>query len=206
MTNIIQIIKGNSELEIVSSYPGIQIQFTGENNVVTLYEGTKFYNCRMLLAHNSEIKIDRSQYEIHKLAIWSANFVNITIGKDFSCWGVEIRCHEPKSRVVIGRDCMFSEEILIYPTDVHAIYDVYSNEVLNYSKPITIGDHVWCGRRVTILKGVVLRDNVVIGMNTVLTKKINESNIVVGGNPATVLKRGVNWDRASPYTRLNLNQ
>lgn len=195
---IIELVKTNGESEFITSYPGITIQKTGTGNHVKIYEGTKFTNVRLMLSSDCNISIGKSKFGIINLAIWASEKTVVSIGSDFSCWGVQIRCHEPECEVRIGNDCMFSEEILIYPTDVHAIYDIFENTVLNQAKPILIGDHVWCGRRVSILKGVTIRNDVVIGMGAIVTKKFNENNIVVTGNPAEVVKRGVNWDRNSP--------
>ncbi|MBF1219553.1 MAG: acetyltransferase, partial [Fusobacterium periodonticum] len=95
---------------------GLRFNFLGENNHIVIHEGTTFSDCSMSLIKDSYIEIGASQYLINKLYLF-ANQSRIEIGTDFSCWGVEIRCHEPKCLVTIGNDCMFSEEILIYPTD-----------------------------------------------------------------------------------------
>lgn len=55
------------------------------------------------------------------------------------------------------------------------------------SKPTKIGDRVWIGANVTILKGVTIGNDVVIGAGSVVTKNIPEKAIAVG-NPAKVIK------------------
>ena len=52
---------------------------------------------------------------------------------------------------------------------------------------IVIGNNVWLGDKVTILAGVHIGDNVIIGANSVVTKDI-PSNSMAAGNPAKVLK------------------
>lgn len=56
------------------------------------------------------------------------------------------------------------------------------------SAPIKIGSHIWIGDKCTILKGVTIGDNVVIGANTLIHKDV-PSNVVVAGHPFKVIKQ-----------------
>ena len=56
-----------------------------------------------------------------------------------------------------------------------------------YGKPIKIGNDCWFGGNVTVLPGVTIGDNVVIGAGSVVTKDL-ESGYVYVGNPAKKLK------------------
>jgi maltose O-acetyltransferase len=53
--------------------------------------------------------------------------------------------------------------------------------------PITIGDRVWCGINVTILAGVSVGNDVVLGAGSVVCKDIPSNSIAVG-IPAKVIK------------------
>jgi acetyltransferase-like isoleucine patch superfamily enzyme len=55
------------------------------------------------------------------------------------------------------------------------------------SKPTKIGDRVWIGANVTILKGVTIGNDAVVGAGSVVTKDIPAKAIAVG-NPAKVIK------------------
>jgi len=55
------------------------------------------------------------------------------------------------------------------------------------AKPTKIGDRVWIGANVTILKGVTIGNDAVVGAGSVVTKDIPEKAIAVG-NPAKVIK------------------
>lgn len=56
-----------------------------------------------------------------------------------------------------------------------------------YPKSVKIGRNVWIGSNSTILPGVTVGDNAVIGAGSVVTRDVPE-NIVVAGNPAKVIK------------------
>ena len=79
------------------------------------------------------------------------------------------------------------------------------NKVLNIGKIIKIGNHVWIGRRVDLLKGTKINDNSIVGFGSVVTGNIDESNVVIAGFPAKVIKTGVNWSRLTPeeYERVH---
>ena len=61
------------------------------------------------------------------------------------------------------------------------------NKGLEYAKPIKVGNNVWIGGNVTVLPGVSIGDNVVIGAGSVVTKDI-PSNVIAVGNPCRVIK------------------
>lgn len=53
--------------------------------------------------------------------------------------------------------------------------------------PIKIGNNIWIGDKCTILKGVTIGDNVVVGANTLVHKNV-PSGVVIGGVPFKILK------------------
>ena len=62
------------------------------------------------------------------------------------------------------------------------------NSGLETTAPITLGDNVWLGGDVTILPGVTIGSNTVIGAGSVVTKDI-PSGVVAVGNPCKVLRK-----------------
>ena len=55
-------------------------------------------------------------------------------------------------------------------------------------KPINIGNNVWTGMNSLILKGVSIGENSIIAAHSVVTKDVPD-NVIVGGNPAKILKQ-----------------
>jgi maltose O-acetyltransferase len=82
----------------------------------------------------------------------------------------------------IGEGTIWSYNVCIQ-TGNHDFID-RSNYVL---KNVKIGNNCWIGHAVTIVAGVELGDNVVVGANSVVTKSF-PSNVVIGGVPAKVIK------------------
>ena len=79
-------------------------------------------------------------------------------------------------------------------TDFHHILNS-EEQIINFPKPIIIGNHVWIGCRNTILKGVSIADNIIISANSTITRSITDSNNIIGGHGKSVdiIKSGVNW-------------
>jgi maltose O-acetyltransferase len=90
-------------------------------------------------------------------------------------------------KVRIGDNCMMAPGVHIY-TATHPLDPAERNSGAEYGKPVEIGDNVWLGGGSIINPGVKIGDNAVIASGAVVTKDV-DSNTVVGGNPAKVIKR-----------------
>ena len=98
-------------------------------------------------------------------------------------------------RIEIGEDCLFSNHIIMRTGDSHSIIDSSTGSRINPSKDIIIGDHVWVGHDVKLLKGVKVGDNSVIATGSILSNDEYPANSVIGGvGKGRVLKSGINWD------------
>lgn len=82
---------------------------------------------------------------------------------------------------------MLGPSVQIY-TATHPLHPTERNSGKEYAIPITFGNNVWIGGGAIINPGVTVGDNVVIASGAVVTKDV-PNNVVVGGNPAKVLKQ-----------------
>ncbi len=87
----------------------------------------------------------------------------------------------------IGKNCFVAPQVGIY-TATHPTDPIKRCvERVEFGKPVTIGDNCWIGGHATINPGVTLGDNVVVASGAVVTKSFGD-NVIIGGNPARVLK------------------
>ena len=92
-----------------------------------------------------------------------------------------------QSDIKIGERCLIGDRLTIYDSDSHEIDPSTRTRSYGKSAPVNIGNNVWIGSIVTILKGVTIGDNSVIAANSVVTKDV-PANTIVAGNPATVVR------------------
>lgn len=89
--------------------------------------------------------------------------------------------------VHIGDYCMIGPNTLI-TTVGHPLLPSKRRNHLAQAKDIKIGNDVWIGGNVTILPGVSIGNNVVIGAGSVVSHDIEDNSLVVG-IPAKVIKK-----------------
>ena len=90
------------------------------------------------------------------------------------------------AKITLGKHCFIGPNCGMY-TAIHPLLPEERNSGLELCKPITLEDNVWLGGDVTILPGVTIGANTVIGAGSVVTKDI-PSGVVAAGNPCRVLR------------------
>jgi acetyltransferase-like isoleucine patch superfamily enzyme len=173
------------------------IQIFGESNKFICGTGI-LNNCLIRMSGISNIVEIEDNETISNLTIHVRGENNvIKIGKGTSIGGARIINVGIKNSVTIGNSCMLSDNIEIWASDSHPIYSTKTNEIINSEQPITIGNKVWIGTHVKILKGAIIEDDSIIAMGTILTGKV-PNNTVFGGNPNRILKQDVFWNKFCP--------
>ena len=137
-------------------------------------------NASLTIGKNSFI------YSGVKILVEKGAFVSIGAGSLVSLYSNIFA----KERIEIGDGCFVSWGVQIIDSDHHTV--VIDGHDTVPTKPISIGDRVWVGCNATILKGVTIGNNCIVAAGAVVTKSFPD-NVLIGGNPARVIKENIDW-------------
>jgi acetyltransferase-like isoleucine patch superfamily enzyme len=202
---------------------GLIIEDSGENNTINIEDGSVFRGCKIMLKGNNNIitlgkallykslvvnlKGNNKQFAVKpsNKNINNVKFTSIrgnnqvfTIGDNFSCGGIEVQMNDGDEICTIGDGGLFSWGIKIRTSDGHSVVDMATNKAINLPKNVHIGDRVWVSEDVSFLKGAQISADCVVGSRAVVTKAFSQSNCVIAGFPAKVVKENIRWDRRMP--------
>lgn len=91
------------------------------------------------------------------------------------------------SLIEIGNNVDINVNFTIMTHDfVSSVFLNRYNELINSSGSVKLGNNIYIGRDVTILKGVSIGDNCIIGLGSVVTSDIPSDSVAVG-TPAQVI-------------------
>ena len=202
---------------------GLIIEDSGENNTINIEDGSVFRGCKIMLKGNNNIitlgkallykslvvnfKGNNKQFSVKpsNKNINNVKFTSIrgnnqifTIGENFSCGGIEVQMNDGDEKFTIGDGGLFSWGIKVRTSDGHSVVDMTTNKAINLPKDVHIGDRVWVSEDVSFLKGAQIPADCVVGSRAVVTKAFSQSNCVIAGFPAKVVKDNIRWDRRMP--------
>lgn len=202
---------------------GLKIEDSGENNTITVEEGSVFKGCKIILkgndnniylgkallykslvlnfkGNNKRFEVKASNKNINNLKFTSirGNNQTFTIGENFSCGGLEVQMNDGDETFTIGDNGLFSWGIKVRTSDGHSVVDLETDAAINLPKNVHIADRVWVGEDVSFLKGAKISADSVVGSRAVVTKSFNKTNVVIAGFPAVIVKENIYWDRRMP--------
>ncbi|AEL27285.1 sugar O-acetyltransferase [Cyclobacterium marinum] len=109
---------------------------------------------------------------------------NISVGDqvffNFNCVLLDI------TPIKIGNRSMFGPGVHIYSA-THPLDAKTRSSLLEFGKPVTIGDDVWVGGGAIICPGVNIGDRSIVAAGAVVTRDV-PTDVIVGGNPARIIK------------------
>ncbi len=164
---------------------------------IIIKEGKKFeLNCSWLKNdpdHTVLVLREDARLEIRdNFKIFSGGriFVNknasLKLGSGYINNKITLHCFQ---KIEIGEDVAIGENVTIRDSDSHIIT---SNPNAAMTLPITIGNHVWIGMNVIILKGVTIGDGAIIAAGSVVTRDVPNKSMAAGV-PARIIKQNVGW-------------
>lgn len=133
---------------------------------------------------NSEINVSNTFFIHSGCDIMVFKGAKLNLGSGYINRYCKIRCY---NEITIGNGVAISENFTIWDSDAHQITN--GSEP---TQPIVIGNKVWIGTNVTVLKGVNIGDGCVIAAGSLVTKDI-PANCLEAGVPAKVIKENVKW-------------
>ncbi len=89
--------------------------------------------------------------------------------------------------ITIGARCLIGDSVCLMDCDFHEITPSTRNHSHGKTVPVVVGNNVWLGSRVMVLKGVEIGDNTAVAAGSIVTRSL-PSNVVAAGSPARVVR------------------
>ena len=96
-------------------------------------------------------------------------------------------CHKG---ITLGAQTRTSWQCTLMDTDQHDLVDDQGN-CRNADREIVLGDNVWMGCHVIIVKGTVLASHTTVGAGSVVHGRFDSECTVLAGNPAAIVRTGL---------------
>jgi len=171
----------------------VRVKISGSGNVIRILRPRYICNLRIFInGNNNRIEINEDCL-LKDLTLWiedDNNRILIAGGTVFTGGGCQLNCIEG-TELRIGKNCLFASNVNIRTGDSHSVLDSAGNRI-NLSKNISIGNHVWFGQNVTVLKGAGIGDDSVVATGAIVTQKFQGKSILAGA-PARVVKENIQW-------------
>jgi acetyltransferase-like isoleucine patch superfamily enzyme len=190
------ILAKKNVIDIKSNFCNLNINIIGEGNILKFSKTSDLVDLSLeIKGNNNSIIIEEGVRIGGGKIVIEENNSRLFIGKKTTIESnILIGLTENDQLIHIGEDCMISDNVQIRNGDSHSIIDIENGSRINPSKSILIGNHVWVGSNTIILKGVEIGDNSIIGIQSVVTKKIAK-NSIYAGIPAKKIRDGITWQR-----------
>ena len=195
--NKFKIQRGNEFVYIGNFLNGVKIVVKGIGNkiIINPYGLSLLKNTTIYISGNNNIVKIGDRCNLINAEIWIEDSWGVVeIGTKTNILGrTHLACIEG-SKIIIGDDCLFSTDVVFRTGDSHSILDNKTQKRINPSQDIIIGSHCWFGNKVTVLKGVTLGNDSIIATGSILTKTCNQSNVILAGSPAKIVKEDITWN------------
>jgi acetyltransferase-like isoleucine patch superfamily enzyme len=170
--------------------PGIII-LNGSGSRVSIATDRPSRHLRVDVDDNSSFDMGDRSY-IADLHVHLRGGARASVGADtFAIDSLRLYCHEHSS-LRIGDGCLIGAGALCMTSDMHSIIDTKSRQRINPPGDILIGNRVWIGAEVVILKGTMIGDGAIVGIRSVVMGDF-PSDCLILGYPARLVRSDVTW-------------
>ena len=177
--------------KLVSRFVNLYVNHHLAPQFETLGERPTFMGAKYVDIFGTGINVGRSATFVAtsdsniRLTTWNLGEFDGKIYADDYCLftpGVRIAA---ATEIKIGKGCMFANGSYVSDADWHGIYK--RAEPVGATKKVELKDNVWIGDRAVVGKGVTIGENSIVGAGAIVVKDVPD-NVVVGGNPARIIK------------------
>ena len=166
----------------------------GMNNRIIIGDYSRLNGCSINISGNNNTLYIGNRCVCNQATFWIEDDNNsIQIGEHTALCGTIHLAAIEGTKIEIGKDCLFSSKIDIRTGDSHSLIQKGTKKRLNPSASVKIGNHVWIGTDVTILKGTSVAENCTVGAASLLCKQYLNPNCVIAGVPAKEVKHDIDW-------------
>ncbi len=171
---------GKIRLDNQNHFGTIRMGFDGSGlsytkRIILHIEGNITFNGNCILGGGTEISVTKD--------------AELSFGSDVKLMG---ECKViSTNKITIGNGCRISWNTQIMDTDFHDIF--LDGQLLNQSRPVTIGNHVWICSGVKIYKGVEIANGCVVCADSSIRHTIIRNNCIFAGMPIRILRENIEW-------------
>ena len=192
-------VKGNKIIGAPLQFNDSSVEFFGENNVLVFSPNVTLYKSSFSFKGNNSLIYISGSSESISLNITVYMDSTVYVGEDLATNGTVSIIASEARHDFLGNNCLISKGCSIRTGDAHKLYDIATGVRLNEGRSVFLGDHVWLGWGVNVLKGSRLYSGTIAGLGAVLTGKEYFSNTAYGGNPAKPIAHNVCFDKKGTH-------
>jgi acetyltransferase-like isoleucine patch superfamily enzyme len=144
--------------------------------------------CFVRLGPGARLSVDGAVELVRATRIYVAHDAHLEIGG--GCYFNDFATVICVGHIRIGRGCAVSLNTTILDGNIHEL--TLGGRPRPRTQSVIVGDDVWIGLGATVMPGVKVGDQAVIGAGSVVTADV-PSHAVVAGNPARIIARDAEW-------------
>jgi len=170
----------------------LNIHFRGSRNYVRIGDNPQSQGALISLGDDCRVEIaNQCTFGASQFHLFEKGTLRVGFNVRFA-WDCQINMHE-ESLIDIGAESLIAGGTWLTTSDMHSVIDQETGKRINPPEDIIVGEHVWIAARASILKGATIGRDSIVAAFAVVTEGC-PAGCILGGSPARIIKRGVNWD------------